>query len=604
MRKFVLLLKYFKPYKWHVVVNVFSNLLGALFSLFSLTMIIPFLQLLFGNAPLVETKPVFELSVQGVTDSFYYFVSTVIKNSGQSVALLYVIAFLLVASLLKNFFTYLALFYLAPIRTGVVRDIRNELYDKVIDLPLGYYSEEKKGDIISKMTNDVNEIEVSIIRSLEMCFKDPLIIIVHFIGLLFISARLTLFVLLILPITGFLIGRLGKTLRKTSFKGQRKMGTLLSIIEETLGGLRVIKAFNGEKRATERFQSINVFYTRLITKMWRRRDLASPLSEFLGTCLVALVLWFGSGIIFSGGDAVGPEALIAFIAIFYMVINPAKSFSSAYFNILKGMASADRIETLLMAKNPIKETVGAKKIERFDTSIEFRHVNFKYADEYVLRDVNLTIKKGMTVALVGQSGSGKSTMVDLLPRFWDVTDGEILIDGINIKNYELHSLRALMGNVNQEPILFNDSFYNNIAFGTECSETQVIEAAKIANAWDFIQQASNGLFTNIGDRGNKLSGGQRQRISIARAILKNPPIMILDEATSALDTESERLVQDAIEKLMKNRTSLVVAHRLSTIKHADLICVLHEGRIVESGKHAELIALNGYYAKLNSMQAL
>lgn len=604
MKKYFALFKYLIPYKWYVVINVVSNVLGAVFSLFSLTMLIPFMQLLFGNAPLVEVKPAFEMSADGITDSFYYFISTIIKESGNSAALLYVIAFVLGASLLKNFFTYLALYYLAPIRTGVVRDIRNDLYRKVIDLPLGYYTEEKKGDVISKMTNDVNEIEVSIIRSLEMFFKEPILIIVHFVGLLFLSTRLTLFVLVILPIAGLIIGRIGKTLRKTSFKGQRKMGVLLSIIEETLGGLRIIKAFNAEEKSTTHFESVNSFYSRLMTKMWQRRDLASPLSEFLGTAVVAMVLWFGSNLIFSGSQAVGPETLIAFIAIFYMVINPAKSFSSAYFNILKGLASSDRIETILAAENPIKIKQGAIKLTQFNSQIEYRNVNFKYENELVLRDVNLTIKKGMTVAFVGQSGSGKSTLVDLLPRFWDVTDGEILIDGVNIKEYDLASLRALMGNVNQDPILFNDSFFNNISFGTISSEEKVVEAAKIANAQDFIEAYPNKYYTNIGDRGSKLSGGQRQRISIARAILKNPPIMILDEATSALDTESERLVQDAIENLMKHRTSLVVAHRLSTIKNADLICVMHEGQIVERGKHEELIALNGYYAKLNSMQAL
>lgn len=604
MKKFFTLFKYLIPYKWYVVINVVSNILGAVFSLFSLTMLIPFMQLLFGNAPLVEVKPAFELTAEGLTDSFYYFISTIIKESGNSIALLYVIGFVLGASLLKNFFTYLALYYLAPIRTGVVRDIRNDLYRKVIDLPLGYYTEEKKGDVISKMTNDVNEIEVSIIRSLEMFFKEPILIIVHFVGLLFLSARLTLFVLVILPIAGLIIGRIGKTLRKTSFKGQRKMGILLSIIEETLGGLRIIKAFNAEEKSTAHFESVNGFYTRLMTKMWQRRDLASPLSEFLGTAVVAMVLWFGSNLIFSGSKAVGPETLIAFIAIFYMVINPAKSFSSAYFNILKGLASSDRIETILAAENPIKIKQGAIKLTQFNSQIEYRNVNFKYENELVLKDVNLTIEKGMTVAFVGQSGSGKSTLVDLLPRFWDVTEGEILIDGVNIKEYDLTSLRGLMGNVNQDPILFNDSFFNNISFGSISSEDKVIEAARIANAQDFIEAYPNRYYTNIGDRGSKLSGGQRQRISIARAILKNPPIMILDEATSALDTESERLVQDAIENLMKHRTSLVVAHRLSTIKNADLICVMHEGQIVERGKHEELIALNGYYTKLNSMQSL
>lgn len=604
MKKYAYLLKYLLPYKWYVIINIVSNLMAALFSLFSLTMVIPFLQLLFGNSPLIEVKPEFTLTVDGVVDTFYYFISTIIKNSGQSVALLYVMGFVLLASLLKNLFTYLALYFLAPIRTGVVRDIRNELYCKIVDLPLGYYNEEKKGDIISKMTNDVSEIEVSIIRSLEMFFKDPVIMIIHFIGLLLISAKLTLFVLLILPVTALIVGRIGKNLRKTSFKGQRKMGALMSIVDETLGGLRIIKAFNAENRQIEHFKSVNNFYTLLLTKMWQRRDLASPLSEFLGTCVVALVLWYGGQIIFSGGEGVGAEALIAYIGIFYMIINPAKSFSSAYFNILKGLASADRIETILQAQNPIKSSQGAKKLESFTSKIEYRNVSFKYNELYVLKNINLTIEKGMTVALVGQSGSGKSTMVDLLPRFWDINEGEILIDGVNIKDCNIVSLRNLMGNVNQEPILFNDSFNNNILFGSLATEKEVIEAAKIANAHEFISDSVNGYYTNIGDRGSKLSGGQRQRVSIARAILKNPPIMILDEATSALDTESERLVQDAIENLMKNRTSLVIAHRLSTIKNADLICVLHEGEIVERGKHDELIALDGYYAKLNSMQAL
>lgn len=605
MKKFIRILKYLYPFKWYVVINVFTNVLAAVFSLFSLAMLIPFLQLLFGTVPLVEVKPEFVISAKGLAQYLNYYLSEIIKTHDRASALLFVIVLVLVASFLKNLFTYLSLYYLAPIRTGVLQNMRNLLYRKVVDLPLGYFTEEKKGDIISKMTNDVNEIEVSIIRSLEMFFRDPIIITIHLIGLIYISPQLTLFVLLILPLTGGVIGRVGKNLRKTSFKGQTKMGIILTMIEETIGGLRVIKAFNAENKVISRFESMNSFYSLLMKKMWRRRDLASPLSEFLGTVVVVLVLWYGGNLIFAGKGNLGPEALIAYIGIFYMIINPAKSFSNAYYNVLKGLASADRVDTILNAENPIKVSAGAKFIESFNHDIEFRNVSFKYQDDWVLKNINLTIKKGMTVALVGQSGSGKSTMVDLIPRFWDVTEGEILIDGVNIKDYDIASLRNLMGNVNQDPILFNDTFYNNIAFGVDGAKMEdVVNAAKIANAHDFIIATPNGYHTNVGDRGSKLSGGQRQRVSIARAILKNPPIMILDEATSALDTESERLVQDAIDNLMKHRTSIVIAHRLSTIRKADLICVLHEGEIVERGKHDELLELNGYYARLHSMQLL
>jgi subfamily B ATP-binding cassette protein MsbA len=511
----------------------------------------------------------------------------------------------LVSSLLKNLFTYTAYWYLAPIRNGVVKDIRNALFKKIMKLPLSYFSDEKKGDIISKMTNDVNEIEVSIIRSLEMFFRDPIQIIIYISALIVMSPRLTLFVMILLPIAGIMIGRIGKSLRKTSFKGQKRMGSLLSIIEETLGGLRIIKAFNAEDKVTRRFESTNSFYTRLMIKMWRRRDLATPLSEFLGTVVIMLVLLYGGNLIFNGTSSLSGSGLIGYVVLFYMIINPAKSFSTAYFNIIKGLASADRIDSILSAENLIKNKVDAKPISSFEHSIEYRNVSFKYQDDWVLKNINLTIEKGKTVALVGQSGSGKSTLVDLLPRFYDLEEGEILLDGINIKEYTLESLRALMGNVNQESILFNDTFYNNIAFSDESTtEEKVISAAKIANAHEFIEATPAGYYSNLGDRGSKLSGGQRQRVSIARAILKNPPIMILDEATSALDTESEKLVQEAIENLMMHRTSLVIAHRLSTVRNADLICVLHEGEIVESGKHEELIVLNGIYTKLYNLQTL
>ncbi|MDD3568122.1 MAG: ABC transporter ATP-binding protein [Bacteroidales bacterium] len=604
MKKFYKIFKFIFPYKWQAASSIFSNLLAAFFGLFSIAMLIPFLGILFETSPLVETPPeAASLDPTYIKEYFYYFVSQLIINNGKSIALLFIVALVALTSLFKNLFAYLALWFLAPIRLGVVRDIRNALYKKVLELPLGYYSDEKKGDIISKMTTDVHEIEVSIIRSLEMFFKEPIIIIVYLIFLISISPQLTLFVLVLLPIAGGMIGRIGKSLRKTSFKGQRKMGALLSIIEETLGGLRVIKAFNAESRMRKRFESINSFYSRLMIKMWRRRDLASPLSEFLGTVVVVMVLWFGARLVFEDNGTLSPEALIAYIAGFYMIINPAKSFSSAYFNVLKGMASADRIDTLLYAKNPIVDSAGAIDVAGFNESIEYKNVSFKYQNDYVLKNVNLKITKGMTVALVGQSGSGKSTMVDLLPRFYDVMEGEILIDGVNVKEFTLTSLRNLMGNVNQDPILFNDTFYNNIAFGLENpKDDDVITAAKIANAHEFIEATPHGYYSSIGDRGSKLSGGQRQRLSIARAIMKNPPIMILDEATSALDTESERLVQDAIENLMKNRTSLVIAHRLSTVKNADLICVLHDGEIVERGKHEELLEKGGIYTKLYHLQ--
>lgn len=603
MRNILKVFRFLLPYKWRAVANVVCNVLAAFFSLFSLSLLIPFLGVLFGTMPLVEVRPEFSVSVSAVRDTVYYFISQLITTQGRDVALLCVIAFVVLNSLLKNLFAYLALWYLAPIRNGVVQDVRNALYGKVLALPLGYYSEERKGDIMSKMTFDVSEIEVSIIRSLEMVFRDPVIIIVHLVGLLVISPWLTLFVLVLLPISGWIIGRIGKNLRAKSSVSQQRLGNLLTMIEETLGGLRVIKAFNAERKCEDRFNRENQVYTHLMVRINRRRDLASPLSEFLGTMVMGIVLWFGGRLVL-GSSALAPEALIGFMGLFYMILNPAKSFSSAYFNILKGLASAERVDTILTAVNPIVSPESPLPAPDFHGSIEYRNVRFGYDERDVLRGVNVTIAKGMTVALVGQSGSGKTTFVDLLPRFYDVQGGEILLDGQDIRRYRVSELRALMGNVNQDPILFNDTFYNNIAFGVEgATLEQVQQAARIANAHDFIMATPDGYETLIGDRGSRLSGGQRQRLSIARAILKNPPIMILDEATSALDTESERLVQDALDNLMKNRTSIVIAHRLSTIKNADMICVMQQGEIVEMGRHDELLAQGGVYEKLYRMQA-
>ena len=603
MRNILKVFRFLLPYKWRAVANVVCNVLAAFFSLFSLSLLIPFLGVLFGTMPLVEVRPEFSVSVSAVRDTVYYFISQLITTQGRDVALLCVIAFVVLNSLLKNLFASLALWYLAPIRNGVVQDVRNALYGKVLALPLGYYSEERKGDIMSKMTFDVSEIEVSIIRSLEMVFRDPVIIIVHLVGLLVISPWLTLFVLVLLPISGWIIGRIGKNLRAKSSVSQQRLGNLLTMIEETLGGLRVIKAFNAERKCEDRFNRENQVYTHLMVRINRRRDLASPLSEFLGTMVMGIVLWFGGRLVL-GSSALAPEALIGFMGLFYMILNPAKSFSSAYFNILKGLASAERVDTILTAVNPIVSPESPLPAPDFHGSIEYRNVRFGYDDRDVLRGVNVTIAKGMTVALVGQSGSGKTTFVDLLPRFYDVQGGEILLDGQDIRRYRVSELRALMGNVNQDPILFNDTFYNNIAFGVEgATLEQVQQAARIANAHDFIMATPDGYETLIGDRGSRLSGGQRQRLSIARALLKHPPIMILDEATSALDTESERLVQDALDNLMKNRTSIVIAHRLSTIKNADMICVMQQGEIVEMGRHDELLAQGGVYEKLYRMQA-
>jgi len=597
------ILSYIFPYKAKVGLNVFFNFLSVVFNVFSVTMIIPVLGILFETQPVITERIPFELTSEAIQNNFYYFISSLMIRFGNVQTLIFLGLFAITTSFFKNGFKYLAMYHLAWLRNTVVKDIRNDLYKKSLKLPLSYHSNEKKGDLISRMTSDVQQIEHSIISSLEMIFREPITILVYLVTLLLISPQLTLVVLILLPVSGFIIGRIGKTLRATALKGQNKLGVILSVLEETLSGIRVIKAFNAEKKMTERFFSLNSFYTRIMTKMYRKQYLASPVSEFLGTAVVVIIIWYGGSLVLSAESSLSPQGFIAYLLIFAQIINPAKSFSTAYYNVLKGMASADRIDDVMKAEVTIDDKPNARSIKEFSDSIEFRNVSFRYEKEIVLSDINLTIPKGKTIALVGQSGAGKSTMVDLIPRFWDVTAGEILINGINIKDLKIHDLRALMGNVSQEAILFNDNFFNNIAFGDyNVKEEDVVRAAKIANAHEFIEKTPLGYYTNIGDRGNKLSGGQRQRLSIARAVLKNPPILILDEATSALDTESEKLVQEALTNVMKNRTAIVIAHRLSTVVNADLLCVMHEGRIVERGSHAELLDQVGYYRKLHNLQ--
>jgi ABC-type multidrug transport system fused ATPase/permease subunit len=537
-----------------------------------------------------------------IQNNFYYLTSSYVQQYGETNTLLILAIALVIMTFLKTGVTYLSSFYLIPIRTGVVRDIRNQINDKILSLPLSFFSEERKGDIIGRMTGDVNEVENSIMSSLDMLFKNPILILVYFSTMLFISWELTLFVLVLLPASGFIMGRVGKTLKKRSTEAQEKWGELMAQIEETLGGLRIIKAFNAEKKMSARFYHQGDELRNMSSKIARRQQLAHPMSEFLGTTTIAIVLWFGGSLILNNSTGITASSFMFYLVMFYSIINPAKEFSKSAYAIQKGLASMERIDKILAAESTITDPENAVKIT-FNDKIEYKGIWFKYQNNWILQDVDLVIPKGKTIALVGQSGSGKSTMVDLLPRFYDVNQGQITIDGTDIRNTKIVDLRSLMGNVNQEAILFNDSFFNNIAFGIEnATLEEVIESAKIANAHDFIVSTENGYDTNIGDRGGKLSGGQRQRVSIARAILKNPQILILDEATSALDTESERLVQEALENLMRNRTTIVIAHRLSTIKSADEICVMHEGRIVERGKHDELFALNGFYRKLSDMQ--
>ena len=612
MRQFLKVLRRFvPPYKKYLFLTVFFNLLSALLNIFSFTLIIPILQILFkiedGTQYTYMPWTGFENIKDFAVNNFYYYVNQLIESVGPSTTLLVLGLFLAFMTALKTGAYFLSSATIIPIRTGVVRDIRNQLYHKILSLPMGFFSDEKKGDIITRMSGDVQEVENSIMSSLDMLIKNPILIIVYFITLMVVSWQLTVFTLISVPLMGWIMGVVGKQLKRKSLTAQALWSNTMSILEETLGGLRIIKAFNAEEKMDNKFRNTNEDYRNTITRVNTRQQMAHPMSEFLGTLLIVIVLWYGGTLILNGKGSIQAPDFIYYLVILYSIINPLKEFSKASYNIPKGLASMERIDRILQAENNIPAPIHPKHIElnASPSLIEFKDVSFKYDQKWVLRHIDLTIEKGKTIALVSQSGSGKSTLVDLIPRFYDVTEGELLIAGTDVREVGFYELRELMGNVNQEAILFNDSFYNNIIFGVKnATKEQVIEAAKIANAHDFIMETEQGYDTVIGDRGNKLSGGQRQRISIARAILKNPSILILDEATSALDTESERLVQDALEKLMKSRTTIAIAHRLSTIRNADEICVLHEGQIVERGKHEELLALNGYYKKLCDMQSV
>jgi ABC-type multidrug transport system fused ATPase/permease subunit len=605
-----LLKRFVPPYRWQVAANLCFNILSTILSLFSFATIIPVLQILFGLSQVsaiympLETATTFQEILNILKNNLYYYLQTLIETQGAQSVLLLLGGCLVLLTGFKCLTAWLANYFMVPIRTGVLRDLRAQLYKKVVSLPIGFFTEERKGDVMSRMTNDVNEVEASIMSTLDMLFKDPIMILVYLITLFTISWQLTLFVLVLLPIAGLLIGRIGRSLKRASSKGQEQNAEILTQIDETLGGLRVVKAFNAEGKLTDRFLNLINATRATFNRINRRYYLAHPVSEFFGTALIAILLWFGGTLILGDYSSIDAATFIYYLVIFYSIIGPAKDLSKATYGIRRGMASLERIDKILKVESTIRNADNPVKISDFQSVIRYEDVSFSYqADRPVLQHINLDIQKGQTIALVGQSGSGKTTLADLLPRFYDPTAGSITIDGVDIKNLKTFDLRALMGNVNQEAILFNDTFYNNITFGVESATMEEVrQAARIANADDFIMATPDQYQTTIGDRGSRLSGGQRQRISIARAILKNPPILILDEATSALDTESEKLVQEALENLMKDRTTLVVAHRLSTIRNADLICVLHEGQIVEQGTHDQLMALSGYYRRLIEMQ--
>ena len=610
MKEFIHVLRRFvPPYKRYLVWSVVFNILSAMLNIFSFMAIIPILQILFqtggDNVPQSLMPWSWDNLQEAFSNNANYYVGQLIQNIGPTTTLLVIGIFLAFMTFLKTGAYFLSSATIIPIRTGVVRDIRNQLYRKITSLPLGFFSEERKGDIIARMSGDVAEVENSIMSSLDMLFKNPILIIAYFSTLLVISWQLTLFTLVFVPIMGWFMGMVGRKLKQNSIKAQSLWSDTMSQVEETLGGLRIIKAFCAEEKMNDRFDRINSAYRNDIMKVNTRQQMAHPMSEFLGTVMIVIVLWFGGILVLSGDSMLSGPTFIYYLVMLYSIINPLKEFSKAGYNIPKGLASMERIDKILNAVNDIVETSSPTHIAKFEHQIEFRNVSFRYDKKWILKNINLVIPKGKTIALVGQSGGGKSTLVDLIPRYYDVQEGEVLIDGINVKDLGIHDLRQLIGNVNQEAILFNDSFRNNIAFGVDgATDEQIAEAAKIANAYDFIMQTEQQFDTPVGDRGSRLSGGQRQRVSIARAILKNPPILILDEATAALDTESERLVQDALERRMKTRTTVAIAHRLSTIKCADEIYVIHEGEIVERGTHDELLAIDGYYKKLNDMQSL
>ena len=609
-RNFRRILHYVKPYWFSILMNIVFNILAIVFSLFSFSMIVPFLNLLFNPDKLITDKPEFALDTDSLLAMLDYYVSYIIDLKGPATALVFICILLVIAFFLRNITTYFALYFMVGARAGTIKDIRNDLYKKIMILPLSFYSHHKKGDIMARITTDVQEIEVSIISYLDVFIKSPLTIAAYFAYMLGVSWRLTLFVVLLLPIGGIIIGWIGKSLKKDSLDGQNRFAGMLATIEETIGGLRIIKAFNAIDYSSEKFNEQNGWYTRVIKFVNRKRDLSSPMSEFLSSIIIAIVVWFGATLILDAAKTPGAEPsitaanFIAYIVVFSQIISPAKSFSQGFYSLQKGMASADRIFEVLDAEEVIVEKQDALELPDFKDAIKYDNVSFHYNEVNVLKNINLTIPKGKMIALVGESGGGKSTLVDLLPRFYDVSEGHITIDGTDVRDFKICDVRGLMGIVSQESILFNDTVFNNIAFGLEhATREAVIEAAKIANAHDFIMEMEEGYDTVIGDRGMNLSGGQRQRISIARAVLKNPPILILDEATSSLDTESERLVQEALAKVMTNRTSIVIAHRLSTIQNADEIIVMVKGQIVERGKHEELIELGGVYKRLTDLQS-